>query len=85
MNSMPNLEEMFGGNPKQWPAHGDMNSKPLYTISRMQRKNNVRRKKEVHSCKRREAHTTTRKYTGILTSKGQHTNLFLVLKVGQIT
>ena len=85
MNSMANLEEMSGGNPKQRLTHGDMNSKLLYTMSRMQRKHNVRRKQEVFSCKRREAHTATRKYIGILTSKGRHSPLFLVLKVGQIT
>ena len=85
MNSMDNLEEMFGGNTKQRLVHGDMNSKLLYTMSRMQRKHNARRKQEVFSCKRRETHTATMKYIGILTSKGRHSPLFLVLKVGQIT
>ena len=70
---------------KQRLTHGDMNSKLLYTMSRMQRKHNVRRKQEVFSCQRREAHTATRKYIGILTSKGQHSALFLVLKMGKIT
>ena len=77
---MENLEEMSGGNQKQWLAHGDMNSKLLYTMSRMQRKHNVRRKQEVFSCKRRGTHTATMKYIGILTSKGWHSTLFLVLR-----
>ena len=85
MNSTANLEENSSGHPKQWPEHGDMNSKPLYTMSRMQRKHNVRRKQEVHSCKTKEAHNATRKYTGIITSKGRHSALFLVLKMGKIT
>ena len=31
MNSTPTLEETFGGCPKQWPEHKNMNSEPLYT------------------------------------------------------
>ena len=80
---MPNLEEMSSGNPKRRPDHGDMNSTLLYTMSRLWRKHNVR-KQEVHSCKRREAHHATRKYTGILTSKGWYSALFIVLKISKI-
>ena len=31
MNSTLNLEETFGGCPKQWPEHKNMNFEPLYT------------------------------------------------------
>ena len=85
MNSTPNLEEISGGHPKQQLEHGNMNYKPLYTTSRMQKKHNVKRKQEVHSRRKRKAQTTTKKYTGFLPSKGQHPTLFLVLKMGQIT
>ena len=71
---------MSGGHPKQWPEHGNMNSKSLYTMSRMRRKHNLRRKQGVHSRKKGNTQTATRKYTGIFTFKGQHSALFLVLK-----
>ena len=34
MNSTLTLEETFGGCPKQWPEHNNMNSEPLYTSQR---------------------------------------------------